>query len=88
MLGLTLMAKQFEYHYTPLRGIYWFHLAHLPVGPIVRLSVCRQNGVRSVSSKTLTKSISHFHMLSSNFRKFAMCNCFLQNKKLHIWQTL
>ena len=33
------MAKQFEYHYTPLRGIYWFHLAHLPARPIVRLSI-------------------------------------------------
>ena len=54
-------------HYTPRfneveRGLYWFHL--------VRLSVCGQNRVRSVSSTILIGSISYLHILSSNFRNF------------------
>ena len=43
----------------------------------VRLSVCGQNGVRSVSSTILIGSISYLHILSSNFRRCVACNvCF------------
>ena len=60
-----------RHHYTPLfneveRGVYWFHL--------VRLSVCGQNRVRSVSSTILVGSISYLHILSSNFRRCVACN--------------
>ena len=44
------------------RGVYWYHL--------VRLSVCGQNCVRSVSSTILIRSISYLHILSSNFRRW------------------
>ena len=37
--------------------------------PSVRLSVCGQNRVRSVSSTILIGSISYLHILSSNFRR-------------------
>ena len=51
------------------RGVYWFHL--------VRLSVCGQNRVRSVSSTILIGFISYLHILSSNFRRCVACNvCF------------
>ena len=50
------------------RGVYWFHL--------VRLSVCWQNRVRSVSSTILIGSISYLHILSSNFRRCVTCNVF------------
>ena len=51
------------------RGVYWFHL--------VRLSICGQNRVRSVSSTILIGSISYLHTLSSNFRRCVMCiGCF------------
>ena len=46
-------------------GIYWFHL--------VRLSVCGQNRVHSVSSTILVRSISYLQILSSNFRRCVMC---------------
>ena len=50
-------------------GVYWFHL--------VRLSVCGQNRVPSVSSTILMGSISYLHILSSNFRRCVTCNvCF------------
>ena len=43
----------------------------------VRLSVCGQNRVRSVSSKRLVRSISYLHILWSNFRRCVACNgCF------------
>ena len=47
------------------RGVYWFRL--------VRLSVCGQNHVRSVSSTILIGSISYLHFLSSNFRRCVAC---------------
>ena len=58
-------------YYTPRfnevdRGVYWYHL--------VRLSVCGQNRVRSVSSTILIGSISYLHILSSNFRRCVACN--------------
>ena len=50
-------------------GVCWFHL--------VRLSVCGQNRVRSVSSTILVGSISYLHILSSNLRRCVACNvCF------------
>ena len=55
--------------YTPLqqswKGVYWFHL--------VRLSICRQNRVCSVSSTIFIGSISYLHILSSNFRRCVTC---------------
>ena len=41
----------------------------LSIGLSVRLSVCGQNRVRSVSSIILAGSISYLHILSSNFRR-------------------
>ena len=47
----------------------------------VRLSVCGQNCVRSVSSTILVGSISYLHILSSNLRRCVMCNvCFKMRK--------
>ena len=52
----------------------------------VRLSVCGQNRVRSVSSTTLIGSISYLYILSSNFRRCVTYNvCF---KKLKFWRFL
>ena len=75
---------------TKLKGgrVCWFHLVHLSVcryvRPSVRLSirpsVCLsvdRNGVRSVSSTILIRSISYLHILSSNFKRCVTCNiCF------------
>ena len=63
--------------YTPCfneveREVYWYHL--------VRLSICGQNPVRSVSSTILIRSISYLRILSSNFRR---CVAF-KIKKLEI----
>ena len=59
---------------TKLKGGYTVFT--LSVCPSVRLSVCGQNGVRSVSSTILTGSISYLHILSSNFRRcFAFKAC-------------
>ena len=56
------------------RGVYWYHL--------VRLSVCGQNRVRSVSSTILIGSLSYLHILSSNFRRCVACKCPSQNSKI------
>ena len=56
------------------RGVYWYHLVRLSVCLSVRLSVCGQNCVRSVSSTILIGSISYLHILSSNFRRCVVCN--------------
>ena len=49
----------------------------IPVFHLVRLFVCGQNRVRSVSSTILIGSISYLHILSSNFRRCVTCNdCF------------
>ena len=66
------------FYYTPRfnevdRGVYWYHL--------VRLSVCGQNRVRSVSSTILIGSISYLHILSSNFRRCVACNAHFKIKK-------
>ena len=58
------------------RGLYWYHL--------VRLSVCGQNRVRSVSSTILIGSISYLHILSSNFRSCVACNTHLKVQKFEI----
>ena len=69
--------------YPPLqrswKGVYWFHLVCLSVHPSVRLSICEQNRVCSASSTILTGSISHLHILSSNFRRCVGCNVCLKN---------
>ena len=53
----------------------------LSVCPSVRLSVCGQNRVRSVSSTILIGSISYLHILSSNFRRCVACNARFKIKK-------
>ena len=54
------------------------------VRPSVRLSVCGQNRVRSVSSRMLIGSISYLHILSSNFRRCVACNAHFKIQKLEI----
>ena len=66
------------------RGVYWYHLVRLSVRPSVRLSVCGQNRVRSVSSTILIGSISYLHILSSNFRRCVACNARFKIKKFEI----
>ena len=44
------------------------------VRPSVRLSVCGQNRVRTVSSTRLVGSISYLHILSSNLSRCVVCN--------------
>ena len=68
---------------------FWFPFIILPASaklkggilvspcPSVRLSVCGQNRVRSVSSTMLVGSISYLHILSSNFRRCVACNACL-----------
>ena len=58
------------------RGVYWYHL--------VRLSVCGQNRVRSVSSTILIGFISYLHILSSNLRRCVACNARFKIKKIKI----
>ena len=58
------------------RGVYWYHL--------VRLSVCGQNRVRSVSSTILIGSISYLHILSSDFRRCVACNACFKIQKFNI----
>ena len=70
-------------YYTPRfneveRGVYWFHL--------VRLSICGQNRVRSVSSTIFARSISYLHILSSNFRRCVAYKVYVKNLKF--WQIL
>ena len=62
------------------RGVYWYHLS---VCPSVRLSVCGQNRVRSVSSTILIGSISYLHILSS-FRRCVACNAPFKIQKFEI----
>ena len=50
----------------------------------VRLSVCGQNRVRSVSSRIFIGSISYLHILSSNFRRCVACNARFKIKKIEI----
>ena len=69
------------FYYTPHfneveRGVYLFHL--------VRLSVCGQNRVRSVSITIFVRSISYLHILSSNFRRCVACNVCLKVQKFEI----
>ena len=74
----SIKARRFVFLY-PLfneveRGVYWYHL--------VRLYVCGQNRVRSVSSTILIGSISFLHILSSNFRRCVACNVPFQSSKI------
>ena len=56
----------------------------LPVYPSVRMSVCGQNRVHSVSSTILIGSFSYLHIASSNFSRCVACNvCYqIQNFKI------
>ena len=66
---------------TKLRGGYTGYT--LSICPSVRLSVCGQNHVRSVSSKVLIGSFLYLHILSSNLRNCVACNvCFKMQKKI------
>ena len=53
---------------TKLKGVYWFHLA--------RLSVCRQNRVRCVSSTVLAALISYLHSVTSYQKTSEGVSCF------------
>ena len=52
------------------------------------LSVCGQNGVRSVSSTILIRSFLYLHILSSNFRRCVACNVCFKIKHLKFWRIL
>ena len=76
-----LVCMSLRVYYTPRfneveRRVYWFHL--------VRLSVCGQNRVCSVSSTILIGSISYLHILSSNFRRCVACNVCSNIKKMEV----
>ena len=76
-------------YYTPHfneveRGVYWYHLVRLSVCLSVRLSICGQNHVRSVSSTILIGSISYLHILASNFRRCVACNARFEIQKFAI----
>ena len=78
-MGIVVLF--FVFNYTPRfneveRGVYWYHL--------VRLSICGQNRVRSVSSTILIGSISYLHILSSNFRRCVACNARFKIQKFEI----
>ena len=66
---------------TKLKGVYWIHL----VRPSVRLSVCGQNCVHSVSSTILARSMPYLHILSSKFRRCVTCKVLFQMKKNEVW---
>ena len=51
------------------RGVYWFHL----VCPSVHLSICGLNHVHSVFTLILAGSISHLHILSTNYMYCVSC---------------
>ena len=58
-------------------GAACFMAAEIKFSKDVRLSVCGQNRICSVSSTILIGSISYLHILSSNFRRCVACNvCF------------
>ena len=59
--------------FIPLAQQSWVTLS---VCPSDRLSVCGQNGVRSVSSTILARSISYLHIISTNFKR---CVAFVKN---------
>ena len=56
------------------------------VCPFVRLSVCGQNRVRSVSSTILAGSISYLNILSSKFRGCRVWSIVKNSKMLFLWQ--
>ena len=59
------------------KGVYWYHR--------VRLSVCGQNRVRSVSSTIFIGFISYLHILSSNFRRCVAWNARFKIQKFEFW---
>ena len=62
------------------RGVYWFHL----VSPSVHLSICGLNRVHSVFTLILAGSISHLHILSTNYMYCVSCWIFAQYFYLRI----
>ena len=89
LLLLKLNSYVLVAYYTPRfnevdRGVYWYHLVRLSVCPSVRLSVCGQNRVRSVSSTILIGSISYLHILSSNLIRCVACNARFKIQKFEI----
>ena len=65
-------------------GAACFLAAEIKFSKDVRLSVCGQNRVCSVSSTILIRSISYLHILSSNFRMCVTCNACFKIKKIEI----
>ena len=61
------------------RGVH--HAPSPPPCLSVRLSICGQNSVRSVSSRILLGSISYLHILLGNFRRCVACNAHFKIEK-------
>ena len=89
-VGLTYWIVYFHFFIPPsstkLKGGYTGFT--LSVCPSVRLSICGQNHVRSVSSTILIKSSSYLHILSSNFRRCVTCNNCWKIKHFKFWRIL
>ena len=71
--SLKLRHISWSCNYTPSSSWSGYTGFTLSVCPSVRVSVCGQNLVRSVSSTILAGSISYLHILSTNFRKRIAC---------------
>ena len=56
--------------------------------PSVRLSIRRQNRIRSVSSTILTGSISYLHIVLTDFRRSFALKMFVKFENLRFWQFL
>ena len=70
------ISKQ-GHHYTPRLQRSWKVGILVSPRSSVRMSICGQNRVSSVSSTVFIRSISYLHILSSNFRGYVACKaCF------------
>ena len=84
---MHICVGRLGHSYTPLQRSWKGGILVSPCSS-VRLSVCGQNRVRSVSSTLLIRSISYLHILSSNFRRCVACNVCLKLKNLQLWRIL
>ena len=85
MYNLNFRNNKNCFYYTPrstkLKGVYWFHFVRLSVRPSARLSDCGQNGVRSVSSTIVARSISYLHIYQPTSEDVSRLLC----KSSKIW---
>ena len=78
-----LFGKFVSFCMMQLLGWDWGHIGFtLTVCLSVRLSVCGQNRVRSVSSAISSGSISYLHMLLTYFRRCRVLSCI---KNYKVW---